>query len=397
VTRTEERLTTALAVRASQVREETLRPLRVRAAPSRRRHRLLVGLASAVSVLAAIGLAAGLVTGLHRSQPLFADVARAGSPPPYYVYVDLNDEVVVRASAGRHAITDFFARPIGETGCGTQDDCAIAESANGRAFVLAVEHDLNNSPESTYLYGFSLTASGKITGYHRIPSRPLPGMVELRLAVSPSGSRVAIAGVDSGNGNPVYGPPRLFVVNVRTGHESAWHARLAGAAAAYSISSVWWAGAGSQVDFLLQRCPGERGAPFDVGCQNAGRIHNDIWSLDVAHGASIVGTGRRILKLPGDVVQVVPGLDSTEATILTVGRKLSVEAIWLRSGGVKRHLYTARANPGLGTALLTADASGRYLIMGLDQGIDWIHDGQIMRLDGCPCVLASAIADSAAW
>ena len=257
-TRTEQRLTDALSARATAVREDSIRllpdPGLRQAGPERTRWRPLVPLAAAAAVLAVVGgiIVAGRAFWGTAGRS-FANVASAASPPRYYVVLDWNSNLTVRATAtGR--VTDSLPEPQQWGGGGMRLLEAVAASANGRRFVAV--YNRFSQPYRAAVYTFTLTSTGQIADYELIRNGVLPGIARIAVAVSPDGSKVAIAG----NG-PETAPAgdipasrlrdaRIVVIDLRTGSRAVFAGGLANRGRQLGINSVSWADDGRSLVYL---------------------------------------------------------------------------------------------------------------------------------------------------
>ena len=288
MTRTEERLSAALAGLASQVREETLRPLEP--AP-RRRFRPVVALAVAGSVLVAvIGIAAGLNRPVHGGPPV-ADVAKGDSPPPYFVDVEGNWLRVRDSRTGR--VTSVIRQPYRISG-GSRSDVALAAAADGRSFVFAFN---NWHTHRLSLYRFGLTSAGRVTGYTRVPAGALPGMTDLAVAVSPAGRQIVVTGIPDGahHGPASRQPPRLVVVNARAG--SYRSQALSGDGIV--IQNLSWSSGGGKVFFMVATCiAGGSGADseqYQAICSGQLAVAQ-VWTIAVPPGPAGLGRPRMLMR-----------------------------------------------------------------------------------------------------
>jgi hypothetical protein len=230
MTQTEKLLSSTLAEEAATITSESLRPLTGPAKElefqgsglnrsGQRWHRPLAAAAAAVSVLLVIGLVV-VARSLFTAGPPFANVGTATSPPRYYVEVDVNDNILVQSTAtGRR--TDVVAPPS-RGGGGTPSDAALAVSADGRTYVAAY-NDWDTL--RTNLFRFTLTSAGQVADFSRLMTGRLPGLTEPSLAISANGAQLALAGIPdkSRSVESSSGPPRLLVVNLRTGQVRTWH------------------------------------------------------------------------------------------------------------------------------------------------------------------------------
>jgi hypothetical protein len=390
MTATEELLSGLLADEAAAITRESLRPLRGPAAAgqtwrsrlyfsARRRLRSLAAVAAALSVLLVVGLAAA-ARSLIAAAPSFADIGTAMSPPPYYVLIDPNDNIVVQSTAtGRR--TDVVAPPSG-IHANSFADAALAVSGDGRTFVAAY-NDLDSL--RTSLFRFSITSGGTVAGFSMIRTGHLPGLTGLSLAVSPDGSQVAVAGVadQSRSVQPSSGPPRLLVVNLTTGRFRSWGG-LAGTGATDSIQDSNWL-TGGTLRFLVARCGGSRGLFFNAGCEYAGPS-GAVWTLHVPRGSAPLGTGRELVRLPGVTVQAQGGPAAGSVTVLQVlrGGGIRVARYAVPSGQLLEVMYRGKGdwNSNNFYAWLAVDGSGAYPLVNEDLGkfFGWIGGRRFHKL-----------------
>jgi hypothetical protein len=394
MTPTEGLLSSLLAEEAATITAESLRPLtgpadgeELRGSGMRhfaqRRLRLLAAVAAAVSVLIVIGLlvvARSLVT----AAAPFADLGTATSPPRYYVEIDLNDNIIVQStSTGRR--TGLVSPPFGIHG-NSNADAAVAVSTDGRTFVAAYNDWANLR---TSLFRFTVTSDGQVSGFSLVRTGRLPGLTEPSLAISPDGTRLALAGIQDASPAGATGPPRLLVVNMRTGQVRTWHG-LVGTGAADSIEDPTWTTNGS-LRFLVMRCDAARAIPYNATCEggSAGDIGPPAgaeWVLNAPLSSAALGSGRVLVRLPGVTVQVQggPSVDSVTALQLLHSGGIRIARYDVRSGRVLQILYRGRGDwkSNYFYAGLAADGSGRYLLVNEDLGtfFGWVGDGRFHML-----------------
>lgn len=353
----------------------------LRSPPRGRGFQLAAAVAAATAVLLVVGLMVA-ARSVFVSAPPFADVGTRTSPPPYYVGIDANDKILVQSTAtGRR--TDVVTPPFGIQ-ANNRDDAAITVSADGRTFVAAY-----NDWDSlrTFLFRFTLTSSGHIAGFTRIRTGRLPGLTEPSVAISPDGTQIALAGVPDRDRSivPSSGPPRLLVLDLRTGQVRIW-AGLAGTGTTDSIQDPAWL-TDRSLRFLVATCRGYRDAPDNAGCEQSGPTGRE-WALDVPVGLAQLGPGRALVRLPGTTPQAVssrgPGGEDVTALAL------------LRSGGIRIARYDVPAGRLLKVLYrgegawksnyfydgLAADSSGTYVLVNVDLGtfFGWTNGGRFHRL-----------------
>jgi hypothetical protein len=262
-------------------------------------------------------------------------------------------------------------------------DAAISASADGRTFVVAY-----NDWDSlrTNLFRFSLTSSGQVAGFARIRTVGLPGLTELSLAISPSGTQVALAGIPDLSRSilPSSGPPRLLVVNLRTGRVRTWRG-LTGTGETDSIQDPAWVGDGA-VRFLVETCGGYRDVPDNAACAYSGPTGSE-WTLDVPQGNAPLGSGRVLVTLPGVTVQALSsGGDGQAVTALQPLRTggIQVARYDMPTGRLLKVLYRGKGawKSNDYYAGLAADGSGKYFLVDEDLGtfFGWLGGGRFHKL-----------------
>lgn len=395
MTRTERLLSSALAEEAATITRESLRPLTGPAKelefqgssltrPAQRWRRPLASVAAAVSVLLVVGLVV-LARSLFTAAPPFANVGTATSPPRYYVEIDVNDNILVQSTVtGRR--TDVLAPPS-EVGASRGLDAALASAADGRTYVAAY-NDWDTL--RTRLFRFSITSDGQVADFSTIMTGRLPGLTEPSLAISPNGAQLALAGLPdkSRSGETSSGPPRLVVVNLRTGQVRTWHG-LAGTGPAYSIEDPAWTTNGS-LRFLVMKCHPSRALPFNATCQGGGPAGppgppvSTEWTLNVPHGSAPLGPGRVLVRFPGMTVQAVsgPGTDSVTALQLLHSGGIRVARYDVATGRLQQIMYRGAWKSGFEYDTLAVDGSGKYLLINVSLGayFGWIRNGQFHKL-----------------
>jgi hypothetical protein len=390
MTPTEELLASLLADEATAITPASLRPLDEPARENRKSRtarwraggfRMAVPVAAAAAVLLVAGLMVA-ARSLFAAAPPFADVGTRTSPPPYYVEIDANDKVIVQSTAtGRR--TDAVTPPAW-VNANSSADAAVAVSADGRTFVVAY-----NDWDSlrTSLFRFTLTSSGEVAGLARIRTGRLPGLTEPSLALSPDGTRIALAGIPdkSRSIQASSGPPRLVVADLRTGRVRTWPG-LAGTGDTDMIQDPVWV-TDQTLRFLVGTCRGDRDVPYNAACAYAGPAGRE-WTLSVPRGRAALGSGRVLVTLPGVTAQALSGRGAggqgvTALELLRSGG-IQVARYDVRAGRLLKILYRGRGarKSNYFFAGLAADGSGNYVLISEDLGsfFGWIGDRRFHRL-----------------
>lgn len=410
MTRTEERLTDALAAKARTVPDHGLRPLTVRAG---RRTRLgwVAPVAAAAGVALAVGLAvlAARLSGL--GQPDGA-IGGAGQVPRYYVQESLSGGRPVVRSTATGKVTATVPAPDAPNAPG---DDIVASAGHGLFFVAAFAPGV----EGERLYQFRLTGDGLVTGFAPVPGGPLGGRLWMAdaMAASPDGSRVALslnfAVTDQARcGHPGQRacklgqrPDYIVVVNTATGAKSVWRG---GTGLSFGVASLSWTSSGDQLVYLGQHCR-------TSGLDNETCVRNprtaEVRALNPAATGGQLDSGPVLLRQSAQfpyIVQAVISPDGSSITAVvlrgrTIGntqingvvpQDLSVEQISIATGKRQAVLYQRRLGPtpevntGFDFVSLSPDAAGQHLLLnvGISNGgpytgvNGWIHQGRLVPL-----------------
>lgn len=411
MTRTEDRLTDALAAAASGVPEETLRPLNVQK-PRPRRPAWLAPAAAVAGVTLVLGLAVAVSSRLPGSG---GAVTNSISPPlRYYVEVSLTPGRPVVRSTATGAVTATVPVPLDRGAPGAD---IVSPAQNGTFFVAAFVPGLKGQR----IYRFRLTQAGRITEFAKVPGAPLGGRrwQADAIAASPDGSQVAVAFQFIGTAGPCGGPsqrpcPRLgihpdyiTVLNAVTGASSLWQ-NGTGQRLSFSVASLSWTADGRQLAFLGQWCP--RFSANNESCGEAGRVAQ-LRSVDPVSGGGRLDSGPILLRQSARFPYIAQALISPDGQTITVivlrgsvvgspagtgltPDNLSVEQISAATGKLLRVLYrrhlgsTFEINGVPDFLALTADGTGQQVM--LNGGIcvghctsgfnGWLHGGRLIPL-----------------
>jgi hypothetical protein len=387
MTRTEDRLTDALTAAARAVPKEALRPLTVprpRPRPRRRPWRpWLAPLAAATSV----ALVAGLATVMSSRMPA-PPAAAVPAPPRYYVDTDYQGTTVVRATA-TGAITATVRNPDGSDG----QDMGLVASAGRRGFF--VECRIHHKE---IIYRFHLTGSGKVTGFAPVKGGTLGNVRNDAMAVSPDGSRLAVAVTSN-----LEFPDEIIVIDLRTGVRTVWRGGMnRPRLKAFSINSLSWTADGQELVFSAQWCAqaAEMGSQVcDAPGMRQQRREAEVWALYPGPAGGRLNSGRLLLRQSSRYPYLAGAVISRDGSTLTalvlegrvrttVPSHLSVVRISVADGRQQDVLYRGTAGPTFFWSL-SADNSARYWLLdggpavgAADQrGFNgWIRDGQLVPL-----------------
>ena len=394
MTRTEDRLTDALTAVALGVREEALPPLPDRSpSPAPRRcRRWLAPLAAAASVTLIVVLV-GAIHLLPGTPP--GKVAAVAGPPRYYVSVATTGIQVRNTATG--AVTARIPTPFARRGSlGAYGGVGIAAGGGGREFVFdyTPRPHVDSTPKphvtavQTRLYSFHLTSTGRVAGLSLVKGAPLRGVeAGTALAVSPDGSKVALAGyrlVHIG-GHSAAG---IVVINLRTGARAVWVSGLNRPGLNFTIPSISWSPRGDALVFLSQWCHGQ----FMLGFCGGSRHHAEVRRLQVTGASGQLSASSVLLSESArypNIVQARLTPDGKALTMVVLGppyrgenlpvpQDLRVIQVPLAGGGRPRLLYRSVTGPHP-VVLLNSDASGRHLLLTWRLN-GWIDHGRLRPL-----------------
>ena len=387
MTRTEERLTDALRGIANTVREGTLPPLAV-PRPERhpwRRRLAPVAAAAAVTLIALLALllpgAAG--GGRHRG-----GTQEEAGLPRYYLVVE--GQIVVRATSGGDV--GYVPSP------GSNWEPVAVAAAGGGRFIGEFR---NLATAQVRLYSFRLGLGGQVNGFSEVRGGTLSGFEPMTmitsggtinftpqgtaLAVSPDGTRVALAVCPSVPRSLGCGPIEIAVVSLRTGGHEFWRGGLGRAGVGLKIPAISWGADGKSLVFLAQWCRAGTQCGFFVGRRSPAQVR----TLELAAPGHSLAQGRLLLgesaRYP-DIVQaqLAPGGAAIAVVVLRspavnhVLQDLRVIRVPLGGRGQPRLLYHGRLGDWPQVSL-SPDPSGRHWLLGTSSA-GWIGGGQFHLL-----------------
>lgn len=382
----ERALTDALDAAAESVRPGTVIPLpeRDRVVASRRWPAWFTPVLAAVVVMITVvgalvvpRLVIGAGTPARHGPP----AAHAAGPPRFYAIFEsvpsCGNCISIRATSTGATVTTVpailypnDARRLLAYGITTHDD---------RTFYVVYQ----GTGSSMVCYRLVLSARGAKVSFApavrlTLPPRELP-FYDPVPAVSPDGSRLAIAGMIGGTSRQA-----ILVLDLRTGRVATWH-NLDRPGARTTIADVSWT-AGNSLVYLAQVCrPAlaldcggqvrEIGAPGDGGSLASGR-------LLFATSATYPGISQAQISADGsELIALVRWRETVKVVVLDVA-----------TGAPRRELFSAPLRPGqlidpLDPRLRT-DASGQYILFSgwifvpgaPTDSAGWLHDGRIHSL-----------------
>jgi hypothetical protein len=227
----EERIRAAARAAADTVEPDSVPPLGLPAAPRRRwlrggrsagaiRTPWAVRLAPVAAALAVIAIVITMVTVRHTENrpsatgsslvappgvpagPPVSSYVRSGQVPPYYVTATQTDAVVHLTVSGASVATIRPSLPGGTM-------VAVTTAGDGRTFVLGEQ---GQDRKAVTFYQFRLGSSGRPGALTRLPMSVADGKTMTGVALSPDGTKLAIAVVPGGGVQqvrlyPVHGGP----------------------------------------------------------------------------------------------------------------------------------------------------------------------------------------------
>ena len=389
MTRTEDRLTDALAAVARGIPEETLPPLPARSPARRRWGRWLAPLAAAASVALIVVLASAVQPFSHGTP----GAEQVAGPPRYYATLELDGIFIHDTATG--AVTAKIPDKTSRHGSGEQAAVGVAAADNGREFIAAYTRTEQRPHyrQKIELYSFHLTSAGHIAGLSRVRGGTITGLAGRDIAVSPDGSKVALVLYHQPDPTKPPSSAEIMVVDLRTGARGLWQGGLERSGLSLSIPSLSWRPGGTGLVFLALWCGSE---VYDGGSCEPGTHYAQVRTLPLDAGGGLLSQGNALLSQSArypDMVQALldPGAKSVTLVELRghgagkaipVPQRLQVIRVPL-GGGAPRVLYQSptggQMDVFLGEVFLGSDASGRYLLLaGLSNG--WLDHGVLRPL-----------------
>jgi hypothetical protein len=363
VTRTEERLTDALNARARAVREDSLPPLCESPVPrgtgqrpgyGRRPAWWLAPGAAAAAVLLIVGASmalSGAGSGSGRRQ----GPATASAPPRYVVQANMVGQVVVRSVATR-AITATV--PVPYLNSGVPANYRVAGAAHGEYFVV-----VDPPPEysaSRQIYRFTVTGSGHVTGFARVPGGNLgQNQNAYGLAAAPDGTRIAVAVWRHAHG--LTSVSSIIVINTLTGARSRWRQP---AGYEFTVENMSWTRNPARLVFLGVWC---KGALQPGGESAAKQCVQQVREVAPAAAGGSVNSGRLLLREPGDtgLAQALISPDGATITAAVVAADLSLRVEQFSAATGKRLdvLYRRPSDGVPHVIVLRQDLAGQHWLL----------------------------------
>ena len=285
--------------------------------------------------------------------PPVSSYVRSGQVPPYYVTATETDAVVHLTVSGASVATIRPSLPGGTM-------VAVTAAGDGRTFVLGEQ---GQDRKAVTFYQFRLGSSGRPGALTRLPMSVADGKTMGDVALSPDGTRLAIAVAPGGGVQQVRlypvsgGPARTWsATGGTTGGPFALRS-LSWAASQRTLAFNWWAGQTQSVRLLnLGNAGGSllaasRPAVTLANTANMGQTLYQCGSLILTpDGSELVCASGEITKIAKDgIITYTTGFPEFSAATGRVTRILG-------------HWHPNQWHEPLVVELLWSDASGRVLI-----------------------------------
>jgi hypothetical protein len=400
MTKTEDRLTDALHAAARSVTVPSLRPLDEAQAPSpspadprTRRDRWLAAVASA----AAVALIAGIVVVVSARLRTASETAGPGVPR-YYAEISLESgRVLIRATAtGR--VTAVVPDPA------RRGQFQNVTTADDRTFFA----DFSTKLDPARIYRFQVTPAGRVSHLTSVPGGNLGRYFAVSMAVSPSGSQLALAeNPDVVARGRV--PQRVVLLSTRTGARTIW----AGGAPpgqnprSASIAQLSWTANGRELVYLGYWTCARRHSDL---CVKPGLFgdYGAVRTLNPAGQGGSLTSGRMLFRANNNLGGAAISPDGSALTAVRLRprrgsprQRMIVTQYDARTGRQLRALYSFATSSADFVWSFVPGPAGRYLIVvetGMLRGPaagtvnGWIAGGRLHRLRP-----AGADVSSEAW
>lgn len=417
MTRTEERLREYFGAVADTVRAGNTQPLVPPRPHGRRRAKALfrhrgwqtwgVPLAAAASVLAVVSLAtalAGPATGYRSAAPPMSGATT--TPPRYYAEVDGSatggSVVIMSTSSGAVIASVQKSALLRDSALSAEPGLvyAVAAAPDDRTFYVEVLM----ADEQVLIDKFRVDGPGLVSGIARIPGGVLNGGYASglpSLAVSPDGGSLALTTTSSaalsGHAGVAAVQDEIVDIDLRSGAHRTWLGGLYKAGTSFDIQDLSWADHGRSLVFVPAWCPR---APIGDGCPYhvSGGGYSQVRQLSISGDGGSLASSRVLLSAAGYVQDAISDQDGNLDVLKLSGPEseqylpMTVTVEQFSASGALRGVLYQHAYQGhpyqdyLIGIYLTADPSGRYLLLGLESDVStvpnqvgWINQG-VLRL-----------------
>jgi hypothetical protein len=358
-------------------------PHRVTVAAVRRRviRRRVVEYVSGVAVIALLA-GAGVAVASVVSGPVrvAADGGVAG-PPRYYLQTTFAgpgpERVVVRSTA-----TGAVTAQIKDPNPGTYQTSSIA-AADGQTFFMAWV-----GVSTTQVYRVRLSPAGRVAENAPVTGGLLGHALVSSIAVSPDGSRIAVAEYLPGSRPPMQ-VSELVVINTTTGTHSVWrNERAPDGAILTNVQNLVLARGGTELGFdTLVRC--RTGAV----CQGG----NEVRVLTPATAGGELDSSRVVFQSSGlaganatgaaamSVNDAVLGPNGSTVVFLTIQQSgVVVERVAVGHESRPVVLYHMKPADGYAIGSFSTDPTGRFVLgifgAAAHKSNGWIRNGRLVPL-----------------
>ncbi len=218
--------------------------------------------------------------------------------------------------------------------------------------------------------------------------------------MSADGTKFAIAGSPDRpyRARPL---PLVTVIDAATGRQQTWRGGLARPDSQLNVLSLAWRSGDTKLMFTAQWCKPLQAEPYSYVCAG-GRMDPPTWPVAQVRELAVRGTGGSLARSRAlftfdrpryALAQAIPSDDGHSALVLLVGAKFAVDRISLPGQAVGGPpMATGPGHWSVQPDFLSSDGSGRYLLVGLDDGqtFGWIGYGGFHRLPDSNAQLTSA-------
>jgi hypothetical protein len=364
------------------------------------RRRTVAAVAAAIAIVLISGAGAAVAARAVGRQDLSAAGLPRGVPRFYFVDGWTSPRGVIRATASGD-VTATVSCP-GQSSPPTVITWVVPVGPRTFFMMCQRRQESQPSPGATKsrtdrvsrsrIYGFGLTATGRISGYFPVRGGKLGALTVDGLTATPDGSLVALVVPPGSDGTS--SPARILVINTRTGAHTWWIGpRQIVGKIYFGLGQASFTGNGKELAVLGEtRCI--KG--------NHTRCHStageEVRAFNIAGPGGHLGQGRILLRqssimpLALDYINAaVISLDGSTLTLSEVGSGRGagsnfVEALQVSATNSKNRRVIYRMNTGNGFSYnwFSADPTGRYFIFdagptsGSKNG--WIDRGRLVPL-----------------
>jgi len=362
----------------------------VQAVRRKRAKRQMVTAAGAAAAIAALAAVSVGLAGRVGSPGAAAGAGLPAGVPRFYVEEGTSSgglKTVVRSTATGLATA--------RVGCPWRDANStiypIAADGHQRFFMICTARR-HQSPTGARIYQFRVTGTGQVRDYSLIPGGQLGAVIAGPMAVSPTGSHVAVIVSPPGTGPATTPQAQIIVINTRTGAHAVWrNAQATRHAARFRIFDISFASGGRELAFLGTRTCGPQDDP--PLCQPRDQ---QIRALSPAAKGGVLSTGPVLLRTtePGKARWIEDAAVSADGSTLTIvtttvppkPQPSTVTVSQVKIGtGKHRVIYRIHGSSGQEPEIFfTADATGRHFLISAGPfthpAVGWIHHGQLVSL-----------------